>query len=382
MKRATRILIPALAMVLAGAAGAADLAPEKLTREPLKAANPHRLYLTDLVLQHVIDGRIHVIDGDTFDYLGLIGTGMFGITALSQDSSEMYVATTYYTKRNRGKRFDLFEAYSTKDLRLTTEIEIPPKHAQALPYKGTLISSHDDRFVFIQNSTPASSFSIVDRKAEKFVTEIPTPGCWIALPAATNNKRFSTLCGDGTILTITLNDNGELAGQERSEKLFDAENDPLFVQAENIGDTYYFVSYNGNILEVDLGGAVAKAGATWSLLDDADKAANWKPGGYQLMALNAEAKRLYVGMHPGAKDGSHKWPAQEIWAFDLNTRKRIDRAPGGNAIAMTLTKEAEPLLYLYDGLTTHFHQYATMPAMKPMAESPPFGDFAGLVESH
>ncbi|MEQ8663914.1 MAG: amine dehydrogenase large subunit, partial [Gammaproteobacteria bacterium] len=145
--RATTILSAGLALLLGLGTANAELAPEKLTKNPLRPANPHRIYLTDLALGHVIDGRIHVIDGDNFDYLGLIPTGLFGLTALSNDSSEMYVATTYYTKRNRGDRFDLFEVYDTATLELEAEVEIPAKHAQALPYKGTMAASADGRFV-------------------------------------------------------------------------------------------------------------------------------------------------------------------------------------------------------------------------------------------
>jgi len=380
--RAKLILSTGLALGLSCGLVSAELAPEKLTIEPLAAPTPHRLYLTDLALQHVIDGRIHILDGDTYRYLGLISTGMFGLTALSNDSSEMFVATTYYEKRNRGKRFDQFEVYDTATLKLKAEVEIPAKHAQALPYKGTMISTSDGRFVLIQNSTPASSITVVDRSAEKFVAEIDTPGCWIILPAASNGRRFSTLCGDGTILTITLDDKGQAATQQRSAKLFDAEKDPLFVQAEHIGDSYYFVTYEGNVHQINLGGDVAQTEATWSLLDDSDRAAKWKPGGYQLLAVHEPTKRLYVGMHDGARDGSHKMPAKEIWVFDLASKQRLQRAPGSNSIAMALSKEATPVLFAYDGLTAEFVKYATQPTLEPGARSAPTGDFAGLLELH
>jgi len=380
--RATTILSSGLALLLVLVSAHAAPAPEKLTINPLKSATPHRIYLTDLVLEHVIDGRVHIVDGDSFDYLGLIPTGLFGLTALSNDSSEMYVATTYYTKRNRGDRFDLFEVYDTATLELEAEVEIPAKHAQALPYKGTLTSTSDGRFVLIQNSTPASSITVVDRPAEKFAAEIDTPGCWIMLPSASNPRRFSTLCGDGTILTITLDETGKAASQQRSGKLFDAEKDPLFVQAEHIGDTYYFVSYEGMIHEINLGGETAVTEATWSLLDAADRDGQWKPGGYQLLALDAKAGRLYVGMHDGAREGSHKFPAKELWAFDINTNKRVQRIEGSNSIAMALSDEDQPYLYVYDGMTTEFVKYETQPALKPVARSGPFGEFAGLIELH
>ena len=118
------------------------------------------------------------------------------------------------------------------------------------------------------------------------------------------------------------------------------------------------------------------------MLNDEDKAAKWAPGGYQLMALDPKSKSLYVGMHEGAHEGTHKWPAKEIWKFDLAKRERIERAPGSNAIAMTVTKEDKPHLYVYDGLAATFHKYETAPALKHLEESAPFGEFAGLVEAH
>lgn len=381
-KRARTIFWLGLALAAATAPALAELPPEKLGVATLPPATPHRIYLTDLAIGHVIDGRVHVVDGDSFKYLGMISTGLFGITTLSPDSSEFYVANTYYTKRNRGDRFDQFEVYDTATLALKAEVEIPAKHAQALPYKGTIASSVDGRWVFIQNATPASSVTVVDRKAERVAAEIATPGCWIILPAATTPGRFSTLCGDGTVVTVTLNEQGEAASQERSPRLFDAEKDPLFVQGERIGDLYYFVSFEGNIQVINLGGKVARSEATWSLLDDADRAAKWKPGGYQLLAVHAPTKRLYVAMHDEGRDGTHKRPAKEIWVYDLDSRKRVQRAPGSNAIAMTLSKEAQPKLFVYDGVNMGFVRYDTAPELKPAANSQPVGEFAGLLELH
>ncbi|MCB1746081.1 MAG: amine dehydrogenase [Gammaproteobacteria bacterium] len=383
MKRVSTSILTGLALLLGCRLAMAELQPETLTVGKLPPANPHRIYLSDLGgLGHVVDGRIHLVDGDSYKYLGAIPAAMFALTALSPDSSEMYLATTYYTKLNRGKRFDQFEVYDTATLKLKSEIEIPAKHAQALPYKGTMVSTADGRFVIIQNATPASSVTVVDRKAEKFVTEIETPGCWIILPAASNARRFATLCGDGTLLTVTLDDDGQAVSQQRSAKLFDAEKDPLFVQAEHIGDSYYFVSYEGNLHQINVGGDTAVLEDKWSLVDDADRAAKWKPSGYQLTALHAPSKRFYVAMHDNAYDGSHKNPAKEIWVFDLATKQRIQRAPGSNSVAMALSKEEKPVLFTYDGMTAEFVRYDTVPELKPGARSKPVGEFAGLVQLH
>lgn len=366
-----------------GAALAADpLPPDKLGVIVPPAPNPHRLYLTDLQIAHISDGQVHIVDGQSFKYLGMLSTGLFGITTLSHDSSEMLVASTYYTKRNRGDRFDQLEAYDTKTFALKKEILIPSKHAMALPYKGTIAPSLDDAWVFIQNATPLSSVTVVDHKAWKVTAEVPTLGCWIILPAQSNTRRFATLCGDGTVVTVTLNEKGDSATQTRSEKLFDPEKDPIMVQGERVGDSYHFVSYEGNIKVINVGGEVAKLEDSWSLLDDADKKAGWKPGGYQLLAVHAPTKRLYVAMHDQAKNGSHKNPAKEIWEFDLASKKRITRAEGSNAIAMALTKEAKPTLYAYDGINLKFVRYETTPVLKPVASGDKVGDFAGLIETH
>ncbi|MCC6709476.1 MAG: amine dehydrogenase [Gammaproteobacteria bacterium] len=384
MIRASNILRVGFALaVWCGAALAADpLPPEKIGVATAPVPTPHRLYLTDLQIAHITDGVVHIVDGQSFKYLGMFSTGLFGITALTSDSSEMLVASTYYTKRNRGDRFDQLEAFDTKTFALKKEIQIPAKHAMALPYKGTIAPSVDDAWVFIQNATPLSSVTVVDHKAWKVTAEIPTLGCWIVLPSQSNPRRFATLCGDGTLVTVTLNEKGDSATQARSEKLFDAEKDPLFVQGERVGDSYYFVSYEGNVKVINVGGDVAKVEDAWSLVDDADKKAGWKPGGYQLQAVHAATKRLYVGMHDAAKNGSHKNPAKEIWVFDLATKKRIQRAPGSNSIAMALTKEAKPTLYAYDGINLNFVRYETAPELKPVASGDKVGDFAGLIETH
>ena len=384
MIRASNILRVGFVLALwCGTALAADpLPPDKLGVIVPPAANPHRLYLTDLQIAHISDGQVHIVDGQSFKYLGMLSTGLFGITALSHDSSEMLVASTYYTKRNRGDRFDQLEAYDTKTFALKKEILIPSKHAMALPYKGTIAPSVDDAWVFIQNATPLSSVTVVDHKAWKVTAEVPTLGCWIILPAQSNTRRFATLCGDGTLVTVTLNDKGDAATQARSEKLFDPEKDPIMVQGERVGDTYYFVSYEGNVKRINVGGDVAKLEDSWSLLDEADKKAGWKPGGYQLLAVHAPTKRLYVAMHDQAKNGSHKNPAKEIWVFDLATKKRLERAAGSNSIAMALTKEDKPTLYAYDGINLNFVRYETSPALKPVASGDKVGDFAGLIELH
>jgi len=334
------------------AAGMALAEPryETLSVAKLPEPSPHRLYVSDIAINHIVDGRLHVIDGDGLNYLGMVALGYAGNATLSHDRREIYVATTYYSRLARGERTDVVDIHDTQTLEHRGEIVIPPRHAQALPYKGLARPSSDGRWLFVQNATPASSVTVVDLKARKFAAEIATPGCWIIVPSQTAGNRFATLCGDGTLQAIELNDNGSLKSRSRSARFFHPDDDPVFVQTDNIGERHYFVSYKGQVYAADLSGEEPKVEAPWSLASGAEARKGWRPGGYQLIALHRKTGRLFVAMHAGGGDGSHKNPAQEIWVFDLEKQKRVARLPGHNAIALAVSQAERPKLFAIDGL--------------------------------
>ena len=364
------------------AAGAADFVPEQVTVRTLPPANPARMYVSDVAISHIIDGRMHIVDGETLKYQGVIGTGFTGLTTLSPDRSEIYVATTYLAKLNRGTRTDQVDIYDSQTLVLKAEIVIPPKHAQALPYKGVIAVTPDGRFILVQNATPASSIAVVDRKASKYVTEVPTPGCWGILMAQSVSNRFTTVCGDGSLLTITLDAAGNSQDEQRSDRLFDPDKNPVYTQTENAGDEYLFLSFYGDILSANLGGSKARIGAVWSVLDDAARKENWRPGGYQPFAYHAGTNRLYVAMHPDGVEGSHKNPAAEIWAFDAKTHARVARVEGNNAVALAVSHEATPRLFGIDPLSAGLLRYETVPALKFAQRVDGFGEAPILIEMH
>lgn len=350
-RKALRSLACFASLTLFATALRADFVPEQLTVRPLPAGNAHRIYVSDPVLNHLVDGRLHVLDGDSLKYLGVISTGFAGFGTHSPDRGKIYVATTYYSRLTRGERTDVVEIYDAGSLKFETEIPIPPVHAQGLAYKGLIRASGDGRWLFVQNATPATSVTVVDLTGRKFAGEIDLPGCWTVLPSARDPRKFSTLCGDGTVLTVTLDAEGKAATQKREARLFDPDADPIFVQAESDGDRHLFVSFLGKVHAVDLGSDAPRVEAPWSLLGPADVKQGWRPGGYQLIAWHRKSGRLFVAMHPKGREGSHKNPATEIWVFDLATQKRIARLPGANAIAITVSQDERPLLFAIDGAT-------------------------------
>jgi methylamine dehydrogenase heavy chain len=320
------------------------------------------VYVGDVAINHLVDGRMHVIDGESGKYMGMIGTGFAGQFTLSPDSNSIYVATTYLSRLQRGERVDVVEVYGSQDLKFSHEILIAPRRAQGLSYKGYLRTSADGKFLYVLNATPAVSISVIDLSARKQVAEVDAAGCWGIYPALSHPRRFSMLCGDGTVATFTLNEQGQLpdqGGRANSDKLFDPDQDALFVSAEQDRDVYWFVSFTGNVVVIDMGGTQASGKARWSLPKSAQKMAQqkmkpslaWRPGGYGPLAIDFKRGRLFVAMHDMGKEGSHKMPAQQIWVMDMATQKRIATLPGDASIAMSVPRDAaEEVLYLIDGM--------------------------------
>ena len=60
------------------AGASAELAPEVITTGKLPPANPYRIYLSDVSIGHIVDGRLHVVDGTSLRYEGVIATGYAG----------------------------------------------------------------------------------------------------------------------------------------------------------------------------------------------------------------------------------------------------------------------------------------------------------------
>lgn len=355
---------------------------ETLSIARMPEPTPQRLYVSDISINHIVDGRLHVIDGDTLKYLGMISTAYAGNATLSTDRRELYVATTYYSRLSRGERTDVVDIHDTQTLEHKGEIVIPARHAQALPYKGLARPSSDGRWLFVQNATPASSVTVVDLKARKFAAEIPTPGCWIVIPSQTDGRRFSTLCGDGTLQTIVLNDDGSPKSRARSARFFHPDEDPVFVQTDNIGDRHFFVSYKGQVYAADLSGDEPKVESPWPLATGAEARKGWRPGGYQLIAVHRKSGRLFVAVHAGGEEGSHKNPAQEIWVFDLEKKKRVTKLPGHNAIAIAVSQADQPKLFAIDGMNMGLAVYDAGDKPRFLKRMEQIGEAATLMELH
>jgi methylamine dehydrogenase heavy chain len=240
----------------------------------------------------------------------------------------------------------------------------------------------DGRFVLVQNATPATSITVVDVRERKVASEIQTPGCWGTLPAA-SGARFSMLCGDGKLATVTLDGQGQLASRQVSEKFFDADQDAWFHHAEQVGDRYWFVSFNGQLTELDLGGEVARKVRTQSLVNANERKGGWRPGGYQNFAVDPQGRWLVVGMHPRGAEGSHKSPAARLWVFDLASGKRVASHAGKGTASLTFSRNGERL-HALDAVTGAMNvwRWNSSGRLQPLTTVAKAGEASLHIESH
>ncbi len=304
----------------------------------------HWIIAQDASFFHMNDGKIIVLDADSDDpstrYKGMFNASFIAQFYQAQTRPEMYVAETFHARGTRGERTDVLTIYDKRTLAPIGEVVIPPKRASEMPLDFNLQLVDDEKLALIYNFTPATSVSVVDIVAREFLTEIPIPGCSLVYPMG--GRSFASLCADGTVLNVTLDENGQLLSSARSEKFFDANNDPLIEKAAVIDGVGYFPTFSGEVVPLDLSGSTAVPGERWSLVDGAED--GWLPGGLQVTASDSSG-HLYVLMHKDSYEGSHKDPGIEVWVFDTDARRRIARIELQQpAISIEVTRDADPLL--------------------------------------
>lgn len=305
-------------------------------------AEPHRAFVVDVEFESFVAGRITVVDPDAKRVLGMVPTGFAAPSALSHDGKLIFAADIWYSRGTRGVRTDVLTAWDTSTLSPAWEVLIPNKRAESLTQRYGLKSSGDDRFVYVYNFTPSTSVTVVDTQAKAVATEIAIPGCVLNYPVG--NRRFASLCGDGTLQVVTLNDQGQETARSRTP-FFDPNAEKLNERAVNVGDTYYFTTTLGTIRPVDFSGAAPKVLPSWSLTTEAEKKAGWAPGGWQLMAVSPKLNRLYVLMHDAHEPMKWEDPSTLIWAFDLKTQKKIATLEAPVPVwSMQATGDDKPLL--------------------------------------
>ncbi len=354
---AVRRLAPALGCGcwMASAALAADLQPDPLPVQSLTLpakASPHWVWIGDMAFMHLPDGRAYLVDGDKGTMLGLLSTGFNYVSPLpAPDGSVIYSPETYFSRGTRGTRTDVVTLYDPTTLAPIDEIPIPAKRVSAIPMQSQASLVDDGRFLLIYGYTPAQSTLVVDTRTRKFAGEVDTAGCALIFP--TGPRDFFSLCADGGVLSVTLDETGNAAKLVHSKPVFDREHDPITEKPVRLGDTWYFTSFESNIYPFKTSAKGTTVGKRWSLVTDEERAAGWRTGGLQQLAIHRATKRLYAIMHQGPLS-THKDPGNEVWVYDVTSGKRLQKITLKNiASSIQVSQDDQPLLYaVFMGSTT------------------------------
>jgi len=315
----------------------------------LSIAVPHRFFTIGY------RGSAVIFDGDSGKLEGQVPLGQESTLALSADNSRIYVGETMWTHGNRGARVDLLSIYDGKTLNLLKEIELPGRALVNMKFNDFSLSASGKR-AYVYNMHPASSIVWVDLVKEAVGGSVEVPGC--ALVFAWGEDGVSSLCGDGSLATVSLPAGG-LPKVNHTKPFFDAVNDPIFDNSvfDNATGRAVFLSYTGLIYAAKLGPEPVIE-QPWSITEAAgQKAAGtgvdelaWRPGGRQPIAWHKQSDRIFVLMHPGSY-WSHNDAATAIWVLNLKTHALLARyavqvKPAGVVRSISVSQKAKPQLYL------------------------------------
>lgn len=331
-------------------AGDASARPE-LPAEPLGNVpplpahpGPHWVWVNDIVFHYMADGRAYLIDGDAGEFRGMVSTG-YGYVGIvpARHSDALFSPEVYFSRGTRGTRTDVVTIYDPTSLSPLGEIVIPPKRAAIMPMVNDAMLTDDERFLLIYNYTPAQSVTVVDTKSRNFVGEIDTSGCALVYP--TGPRSFFSICSDGTLLQTRLDDAGKAAHSEHTAVFIDVQDDPVTEKGVRIGDTYWFVSFKGQVLPIRSSANGSVLEPRWWLTTPQERQQNWRPGGLQHLAVQRASRRLYSVMHQGG-DGTHKDPGSVVWVYDLDKRQRVKSIVAKEPVgSIQVTQDTRPLLF-------------------------------------
>lgn len=344
-----------VAVLVTGLTGTAEAAPgepplpiEELSQvETLPADYPKSWVLVhDFHFNSIVDGRIAIVDtaNPQVPLKGMVRAAQFANMLYAPEAREIYTSETFYSRLTRGERTDAITVWDTATLQPKGEIVLPGgKRQQSVTYTGTFQFTNDHKWAMVANFTPAQSVTVVDLAGRKLLGEIDLPGCTHIYP--TGKRGFSSLCADGSMISLVLAEDGTVASSKVIENAHDIDTQPLFGMPAMVGKTAWFVSYTGQLRGYDLSGETARPLPAPAHVGTADGGApEWRPGGWQVIASDA-AGLLYVLMSPNGREGSHKDGGTEVWVVDPVADKRLRRIDlGGLASSITVTREASPAL--------------------------------------
>lgn len=285
---------------------------------------------------------VRMYSADDLRVVGTADAGAQSHFAISGDGKTIYIASGFYSRLSSGTAEHVLRIFDTDTASLTKEIQLPVKVSQYTDDAALMQLSADEKYLYVQNATPATSVTVVDLESGEVVQEVPSPGCFGIYPSLEGHA-YSTICGDGTFTTMTLSAEGKSFESKKSAPIFDPEEDPIYLSFDRAGPDLLFISYKGVVHRLaDADGVITEVSTT-PITEGVE--GNWGTSGYTVVSYNEPNGILFVPMASDRHDGSHYHDAEEIWAYDLVNNKLLYRTPVEGITSIITTDDAVPTLF-------------------------------------
>ena len=312
---------------------------------------------------------VRFYSADDLSVVGTVDAGAQSHFAISKDGKTVYMASGFYSRLSSGEGEHVLQIFDVDTATLTKEIQLPLKVSQYTDDASLMQLSADEKYLYLQNATPATSVTVVDLEKGEVVQEVPSPGCFGIYPTLEGHS-YSTICGDGTFTTMTLSVDGTSFESKKSEVIFDPEEDPIYLSFDRAGSDLLFISFKGVVHRLADAEGVITAVSTTPIAEGVE--GDWGTAGYTVVSYNEPNGILFVPMASGRYDGSHHHDAEEIWAYDLANQKLLYRSPVEGITSVITTDDAVPTLFGLDIGGSRVVKYDVDPeakfAARPVAE--------------
>lgn len=314
------------------------------------APNSRRVYVNDSAHFASLTQQF-VIDTDAGRVIAMTDSGFLPNPVLSDDGSVYAQVSTTYSRISRGEREDYVEVFDPVTFNPVADITLPVEAHRFLvgtyPWMSAL--TPDNRTLLYYQFSPAPAVGVVDLEGKAFRRMLEVPDCYHIFPTAADN--FFMHCRDGSLARVQFDAASDAEPQVTHSEVFHPENEyvvnhPAYSQKSG---RLVWPTYEGKIYQFDLSSGEAKALNTIEGLTAEERADNWRPGGWQLVAYHRPSNRIYMLVDQRA-EWTHKTPSRHVVVINAETGERVAKHELGHDIdSVAVSQDDDPLLY---GLST------------------------------
>ncbi len=317
------------------------------------ATDARRVYIQDPAHFAAITQQF-IIDGSTARVIGMTDGGFLPQPLTAEDGSFFAQVSTVYERIARGKRTDYVEVFDPETLRPRADIELPEEAHRFLvgTYQWMNALTPDNKNLLYYQFSPAPAVGVVNLEEAKFDRMLDVPDCYHIFPASPTV--FYMNCRDGSLARVDFA-NGET--NVTNTEVFHTEeelliNHPAFSLRSG---RLVWPTYTGKIFQMDLTEDAANFRAPIEALTEAERADNWRPGGWQQTAYHRQSDRIYL-LVDQRDQWKHKAASRFVVVLNATTGERINKIALGHEIdSINVSQDAEPLLYALSAGTQTLH---------------------------